>query len=582
MKMRCYHIISVILLLGGLAIGCEREHNEKETSDYGSNSGKQTDTTETQPVDTVTVPDDRYVFNNYASGYSIAVPSEDMVPDSTLALYGMVFNWPDSKLRVTYERVTPYEQNSRGYGIYTGEWLDRYISNQVYINQNGLSYFTPAIKNDTSVLPGFDVTVYSILAKGLSRPYYRIAIIRKEGQWARFGLLVYKSVNPDDEKFDGILRSWSVFTPRGGARNYLPAQQARENPSWNDETRNYYRKLLNQNTLDFGVFSGSMTTPDKSNYEYNWNVIESEKERLQGSEGIGHDYDIMPTYNHLSWYSEKHYFPSEMAAHFAGGNGFNGKPVLQFTLQYTTNNNNVNPSNTSNCVTPMFDILRGKYDSDFIKLASDVKAYGKPVIFRLNNEMNTDWTSYCGMMTLLDPDIFIDTWRYLYDIFEENGVDNCIWQFNPIAVSCPYSYWGEDLAYYPGNDYVQMLGLTNYEMNNSEWGVESFKSRYTYIYDKSYSVFGNMPWIIGEFACGAGGETSGELGRYQSRQAEWVRGMFKDIKNREPYAVPIKGAVWFSCNDYSGSEITNYLRLDEDLTETLAAFREGFSSLESE
>ena len=61
----------------------------------------------------------------------------------------------------------------------------------------------------------------------------------------------------------------------------------------------------------------------------------------------------------------------------------------------------------------MFDILRGVYDEDFRKLASAIKAYGYPVLFRLNNEMNTDWTSYCGMMTLCDPEIFILTWRYL-------------------------------------------------------------------------------------------------------------------------------------------------------------------------
>lgn len=58
----------------------------------------------------------------------------------------------------------------------------------------------------------------------------------------------------------------------------------------------------------------------------------------------------------------------------------------------------------------MFDVLRGKFDDFFASLARDVKSYEQPVLFRLNNEMNTDWTSYCGMVTLLDPDIFIMTW----------------------------------------------------------------------------------------------------------------------------------------------------------------------------
>jgi hypothetical protein len=55
--------------------------------------------------------------------------------------------------------------------------------------------------------------------------------------------------------------------------------------------------------------------------------------------------------------------------------------------------------------------------------------------------------------------------------------------------------------------------------------------------------------------------------------------MFTDIKNREPYVANIKGAVWFSANDYSGDQISNYFYLDESLQLTLQAFRDGFSSL---
>lgn len=518
-------------------------------------------------------------FLNVSDGYVMTLPAEGIEPDYTLAMYGMAFRWPNAKLRVSYERVTPYTQDEHGYGIYTGEWLDRYISNRNYIDQNRLAYYQSTVKNDKQMLPGYDVTVYSINAKGLEQPFYKIAIIRKEGQWARFGLLVYKSTTADNEKFDAIVRSWATFAGRGAVRNYFPVQQAREDPLWSETTRNYYRKLLGQQTMDFGVFSASMTSKDKSGYDAAFERISNEMARLQGPQGLDHNYEIIATYNHISWYGDSFHFPTDMAEHFAAGDGFNGRPVLEFSYQFTTNNNNVSSYNTTQCQTPMFDILRGRYDLDFKALADEIKAYGKPVLFRLNNEMNTDWTSYCGMMTLVDPDIFIDTWRHLYDIFKERGVDNCIWIFNPNGVSCPHSRWGEDLPYYPGNDYVQAFGLTNYEQNNSEWGFESFRERYTYLYNKSNDLFGKMPWIIGEFACGAGGQTTGELGRYQQRQAQWVRDMFTDIKNREPYAANIKGAVWFSANDYSGDQISNYFYLDESLQLTLQAFRDGFSSL---
>ena len=519
-------------------------------------------------------------FVSESDGYALSIPLDlEPVPDYTMAKYGQKFASDRFSLRVTLERVTPYTPNEHYYGVYTGEWLDRYIANQTYINQNGMKYITNTVKNDETLIDGYSVNIYSINAIGLDLPLYKIALVRPLGQWSKFGFLVYKcSSQADLLKFAKILKSFRVISNYGRSRNYLPLQEAKANPKWNEETKAYYQKLLTQQTLDFGVFSASMVQSTSDSYETNHAKIAAEKERLEAA--FGHSYEIMPTYSHLAWYSTPHYFPSEMANEFAGGNGFNGKPVLQFTYQYTTNNNNVSSGNKTACNTPMFDILRGKYDSLLGDLAEKIKEYAHPVLFRLNNEMNTDWTSYCGMMTLCDPDIFIDTWKYLYRIFEEKGVDNCIWIFNPVAVSCPYSYWSEDLAYYPGNDYVQILGLTAYESGNS-LPMTPFRDHYMKLYSKSNAVFGAMPWVISEFGCGAGGAASGEEKRNAAEQAAWVRAMFGDFNNRSYYAYlhPIKGAVWFSANDYSGNQTSNYYELSADLTETFEAFRDGFATM---
>ena len=519
-------------------------------------------------------------FVSESDGYALSIPLDlDPKPDYTLAKYGQKFTSDRFSLRVTMEQVRPYTPNEHYYEVYTGEWLDRYIANQSFINQNDLKYIKDTVKDDQTLIEGYSVNIYSINAQGLARPLYKIALIRPLDQWSKFGFLVYKcSSQADMLKFAKILKSFRFVPNYGRSKNFLPEQEPRPNTRWNDETRAYYRKLLTQQTLDFGVFSASMVQSTSDSYVTNHARIAAEKERLEAA--FGHHYEIMPTYSHLAWYSSPHYFPTEMAGEFAGGNGFNGKPVLQFSYQFTTNNNNVNPSNTSNCSTPMFDILRGKYDELLHDLAVKIKAYSHPVLFRLNNEMNSDWTSYCGMMTLCDPDIFIDTWKYLYNIFESEGVDNCIWIFNPIAVSCPYSNWGEDLAYYPGNDYVQILGLTAYESGNS-LPLTSFRDHYMKLYSKSNAIFGNMPWVISEFGCGAGGAASGEEKRNAAEQAAWVRSMFADFQSRSSYLYlqPIKGAVWFSANDYSGNQTTNYFELTADLTETLQAFRDGFATM---
>ena len=201
------------------------------------------------------------------------------------------------------------------------------------------------------------------------------------------------------------------------------------------------------------------------------------------------------------------------------------------------------------------------------------------------------------MMTLIDPDIFQMTWRRMYDIFEEEGVDNCIWIFNPISTTCPYSNWGEALCYMPGADYVQMLGITHYQMNNGTNGAApaSFKAMYTETANKMLPYFENHPWIIGEFACGAGGEAYYDWGkngyifadpaRNAKLQEQWVRDMLDCFRNNQKpenaFCKNIKLAIWFSCNDYADAdgdgqydEITNYLKLDDGAMGAIKALGE--------
>ena len=337
---------------------------------------------------------------------------------------------------------------------------------------------------------------------------------------------------------------------------------------------------MNRTDVGFGAFHQGNTD------EYT--------EWLWSDAAIGVTPDVYMTYLHIGWYDNLS-SPAEVmerAAKHAGGDGKNGKPIFNLTYQFTVTNNA-----TGGVYTPMFDILRGKLDDHFRQLAQALKEYGKPVLFRLNNEMNTDWTDYCGMMTLIDPDIFQMTWRRMYDIFEEEGVDNCIWIFNPISTTCPYSNWGEALCYMPGADYVQMLGITHYQMNNGTNGAAptSFKAMYTETANKMLPYFENHPWIIGEFACGAGGEAYYDWGkggyvfadpaRNAALQEKWVRDMLDCFRNNQKpenaFCKNIKLAIWFSANDYADAdgdgkydEITNYLKLDEGAMGAIKAIGE--------
>ncbi|MDE5547537.1 MAG: glycoside hydrolase family 26 protein [Clostridia bacterium] len=546
-------------------------------------------------------------------GYTFTLPTTEYKTDYSISHYRTQYTFGDSILTTSINTQNPYTSNANPWYIYCGEWLINHVNNDTYLVNNGLERINGTLRYDFTMAnahgdlefkPGYDVYRYDIHVTDnggstVDYPYYNIGIVRQETDASVFCLFVMKSKTDHKSDMDSMVKSYNRISTKGVRRAYYSAGTPKADPKWNEATTNYYNKLITSEKVHWGVFSYSMPGTESSLHAgqvgYDSGLSNAARMKDAIEEAWDYTYDIYPTYTHIGWGGggpqsagfQYHHFPLDMAKELAGGDGTNGKPVLQFTYQFTTNNNIV-----ADEVTPMFDILRGKYDDYFHGLARDIKAYGGPVLFRLNNEMNTDWTSYCGMMTLLDPDVFNMTWIRLYKIFQEEGVDNCIWIWNPIANSCPYSSWGEDLCFFPGPDYVQLLGGTNYEMNNyakGASGIKSFAECYSSLFQKNQSAFSEWVMILSEFACGSGGDYSGELGRNAATQAKWVKEMFDAFaaENMQPWAKSIKGAIWFNCNDYIGSgpsaQITNRLRFFDcdsndyaDLAETVAAFRDGF------
>lgn len=528
---------------------------------------------------------------NLADGYAMTLPYTDMRPDYSLGEYRSRYESDTTVLNVSHETKNPYGNTAGSWNTYLTEWLNRFVANDSFLSANSITR-TRATTTSTTALSGYTVLNYDLYIENddsIEMPYYNIAVIRKSTEYVEFFLLVMKSTTDQSAAMDTIVKSFKEIDVVGKAQNVQETYACDVPDYWNAETKAYYNKLLTQNSTDWGFFSASMTYKSSSDYATQDTRIQNAYNEL--STALDYDYEIMPTYTHIGWgKSTLHSFPSDMAQKYAGGNGFNGKPVLQMSYQFTTSNN----TNLEG-YTPMFDVLRGEYDDLFCDFARDIKAYGKPVLFRLNNEMNTDWTSYAGIVTLLDPDIFAMTWERMYEIFLEEGVDNCIWIFNPMADTTPYCNWGEHLCYLPDMDYVQVVGLTSYEMGN-DTELTSFKDRYSALYEKNTPYFADYPWIISEFGCGAGGERQYNwstlaweettLGRNAIEQAQWVDEMFDCFAHRTEsgyeFADRIKGAVWFSCNDYVSIDSTNYIKnyfeLDSGVPLAVEALKNGLAA----
>ena len=339
------------------------------------------------------------------------------------------------------------------------------------------------------------------------------------------------------DALSAMTASLRMFDPMGEGECRTDFEAVRPD-FWSEETARLYDKIVNSEEVRWGVFTTDIY--DTGIHE----TIPALEEQLD------YTFPVILSYIHYS----DNQFPTD----FMQANWDNGR-IVELTYQVTMNNNE-----DMFAYTPFLDIYRGELDGDIRAFARQAAEFGHPFLFRLNNEMNSDWTSYSGVVNLCDPEVYIAVWQRFYDIFREEGVDNCIWIYNPNDRNAPPSNWNDSLAYWPGNGYAQMLGVTGYNNGTyyTQWN-EQWRE-FEEIYDEVWALyaphFGDFPWIITEFASSSvGGD-----------KAAWMDAMFDCIGDYEN----IKIAVWFSYADFDGDTPARPYWLDET-PETLDAFRRG-------
>jgi hypothetical protein len=142
------------------------------------------------------------------------------------------------------------------------------------------------------------------------------------------------------------------------------------------------------------------------------------------------------------------------------------------------------------------DILAGKEDAYFTHLARMAKKFGKPFLFSIDHEMNGSWFSYSqaynrGGTTDWTADKFIQIWRKIYQIFQDQGATNVAFAWCPVAVGKPlppYDALNSYKAYYPGDAYVDWVGASFYNDVNH------------YAMDNLAASYPNKPIILAEWA----------------------------------------------------------------------------------
>lgn len=245
-----------------------------------------------------------------------------------------------------------------------------------------------------------------------------------------------------------------------------------------------------------------------------------------------------------------------------------GKATESFNLTYSLET--IEKAHAISCITwePMFlqnskeeiilkdDIVNGLYNEYLDEFIFQIKSFNKPVIIRFAHEMNLSryhWGVLKDNYDELSPKVYVEMFRYIFDYFKKNKVKNALFAFCPNVDSVPKSSWNEIKNYYPGNNYVDILGMDGYNWGTcaseknlgwvSKW--RSFNDTFKNTYDelRSLSIF--KPIIIFETASSnKGGDKS-----------QWLKEALQDAKKLD-----ISALCWFQVNKECNWKITKNQR----------------------
>lgn len=201
-------------------------------------------------------------------------------------------------------------------------------------------------------------------------------------------------------------------------------------------------------------------------------------------------------------------------------------------------------------------IAGGSFDAYIATWVAGARAYGRPIYIRLAHEMNGNWYPWGQGLNGNSPALFVAAWRHVVELFRSGGATNVRWVWSPNVT------YGTDFpltGLYPGDAYVDWVGLDGYNWGSVRIGWQSFSEIFGPAYDALGLIAPAKPVLIAETASTeAGGD-----------KAAWIgSALGREIPTRFPR---VRAVIWFDQDKETDWQV-------DSSTSSLAAFRAAATS----
>jgi mannan endo-1,4-beta-mannosidase len=250
---------------------------------------------------------------------------------------------------------------------------------------------------------------------------------------------------------------------------------------------------------------------------------------------------------------------------------------------------NKNPSDIS-----LQKIVDGKWDAYVLRYAGEIVREGKPVVIRFAHEQNGNWYPWSaggnrrferganGEEPFFNtPALYRAAWQHVWTLFEEVGANQeAIWAYTPVRTEgitpnttdkSKTSYGMTSIAQgYPGNAYVDWVGMSGYSYKGKGW---SYRATFSKTFNQLKAVAPGKPILVAETGAS---ENQGAVSN-TTRKAFWIRDTLRGLA-ADPRVV---GFVWFNntvvdVHTIDGVRITTDNKWDTS-PKSLAAFTTGIA-----
>jgi hypothetical protein len=236
--------------------------------------------------------------------------------------------------------------------------------------------------------------------------------------------------------------------------------------------------------------------------------------------------------------------------------------------------------NVSETVYTLQRIIDGMFDRELILWADQARTLPFALLVEFGTEVNGEWFPWNGKYNGAGktdgygdpafpdgPERFRDAYRHIIDLFRSRGVQNVTWFFHVNAQSSPMDGWNQMELYYPGDTYIDWIGVSVYgsQAPGEEW--ITFREVLDPSYSELAAISVKKPLALLEFGVAEDPK--------RGSKAEWIRVALQSIREqRYPRFKAI--CYWHEAWENENSSISD-LRINSS-PGALAAYRQEIAA----